>query len=548
MRFDLRNFHYYNIGKVKYGTDSGLKHTMEVYMKTLSKIFKEAVETYLLSVDVDNPPKPSDTEEQLLDLMYSFVSHENASRSKGNKLSYPKVLPNPVITDLILALHPVCKVPFALTDAHKNCDLCVYMSEGEHAGIYMNDPATLDALVRQYNYNASTRDVREVINALFAKAPLREKCSDENLVAVNNGIFNYKNKVLLDFSPDFVFLSKSYVDYNPNAKNIVIHNYNDNTDWDVESWMSSLSDDDEVVKVLWEILSAIIRPNVRWNKAISFVGPQGCGGKSTLMVLMRELCGANSSATIPFSNFGKEFALEPLLHCSAVLTDEIPVRSYAKEVDTFKLLLTGEPVYLSRKGEKNITAKLNVVMVFALNSMVSFGDKSESLVRRLLFVPMTKCFTGKERKYIKSDYLKRKEVLEYVLFKVLNTDFYTLSEPKACKALIDEFREYNNTVREFLKEILPQIENPFVPYSLLFNIYVEWLRRNSPSSVCIGKKSFIAEVREVISNNPDWQAKDTPIPKRNLLDIVEPIVIEYGISWRADKTSYTGLMKVRSSP
>lgn len=513
-------------------------------MKTISKLFKEAVETYLLSVDVDNPPKPSDTEEQLLDLMCFLVEQENTLRPKTNRLSYPKVLPNSVITDLILALHPVCKVPFALTDAHKNCDLCVYMREGEHKGIYMNDRAALDTLVRQYNYNASTHDVNEVINNLLAKAPLREKCTDENLVAVNNGIFDYKRKVLLDFTPEYVFLSKSYVDYNPNAQNVVIHNSDDNTDWDVESWMKTLSDDPEVVDLLWQVLSAIIRPNVSWNKAISFVGPQGCGGKSTLMVLMRELCGVNSCATIPFSNFGKDFALESLLHCSAVLTDEVPVRSYTKTVDSFKQLLTGDPVYISRKNEKNITAKINVVMVFALNSMVSFGDKSESLVRRLLFVPMTKCFTGHERKYIKGDYLKRKEVKEYVLKRVLHSNFYKFTEPKASKVLTQEFREFNDNVRAFLNDILPQLVNPLAPYSLLYELYVAWLKKNNPSSVCIGKKSFIADVREIVSSNPDWKIKDTPVPTRNLLSKVEPLVFQYGISWTANKTSYTGLIRV----
>lgn len=514
-------------------------------MTPISKIYKKAVDSFLLSVDISNPPKPSVTEEILLDEIYSLIEKENKTRQNNKivKLSYPKYLPNSVITDIILGLHPVCRVPFALTDAQKNCDLCVYISKGEHKGIYMNDRATLDALVRQYNYNASMRDVNEVINSLTAKAPLIEKCSDKNLIAVNNGIFDYKSKTLMDFTPEKVFLSKSYVDYNPNAQNCVIHNDDDNTDWDVESWMKTLSDDPEVVELLWQVLSAVVRPNVRWDKAICFVGPQGCGGKSTLMTLMRELCGVNSCATVPFSNFGKDFALEPLLHCSAVLTDEVPVRSYAKEVDTFKLLLTGEPIYFSRKNEKNITAQLNVVMVFALNSMVSFGDKSESLVRRLLFVPMTKCFTGHERKYIKSDYLKRKEVKEYVLKRILHSDFYKFSEPKACKALIQEFREHNNTVIEFLNEILPQMVNSLVPYSLLYELYVAWLKKNNPASVCIGKKSFIADVKEVIQKNPDWEAKNTAVPTRNLIKSTEPVVKQFGISWVADKSSYTGLMR-----
>lgn len=71
-------------------------------------------------------------------------------------------------------------------------------------------------------------------------------------------------------------------------------------------------------------------------------------------------------------------------------------------------------------------------MVQCLNEMPRIKDKSDSFYRRQLFIPFTKCFTGAERKYIKQDYLKRKDVLEYVLWKVLNMDYYELPIPKAC--------------------------------------------------------------------------------------------------------------------
>lgn len=59
--------------------------------------------------------------------------------------------------------------------------------------------------------------------------------------------------------------------------------------------------------------------------------------------------------------------------------------------------------------------------------------------------------------YIKDDYLKRKEVLEYVLYHLLaETDYYELDEPQACAALLNEFREVNDPVRQFLGDVLPE--------------------------------------------------------------------------------------------
>ena len=73
-------------------------------------------------------------------------------------------------------------------------------------------------------------------------------------------------------------------------------------------------------------------------------------------------------------------------------------------------------------------------MVQCLNEMPRIKDKSDSFYRRQLFIPFTKCFTGEERKYIKQDYLKRTEVLEYVLYRVLNMNYYELDTPQTCQA------------------------------------------------------------------------------------------------------------------
>ena len=79
------------------------------------------------------------------------------------------------------------------------------------------------------------------------------------------------------------------------------------------------------------------------------------------------------------------------------------------------------------------------------------------MYRRLLVVPMNKSFEGRERKYIKSDYLNRRDVLEYVLYHVLaETDYYELDEPKACRELLADFKGYNDAVRQFLEDVLPE--------------------------------------------------------------------------------------------
>ena len=171
-------------------------------------------------------------------------------------------------------------------------------------------------------------DINEVISEIRSYVPRRFRCTEPHLIAVNNGIFDYTAKKLWPFTHKLVFLSKSRVDYDAYALNPIIHNNEDGTDWDVETWMESLSDDPEIVQVLWEILGAIIRPHVRWNKSAWLYSESGNNGKGTLCELMRALCGPGTYASIPLSNFSKDFMLEPLTRATAIIVDENDVGTY----------------------------------------------------------------------------------------------------------------------------------------------------------------------------------------------------------------------------
>ena len=236
----------------------------------------------------------------------------------------------------------------------KNADsaydiLSVYQEDGPNKGIYVNDDEEFNKLVRQFNYSISQKGIDEVRATVKTYAPRVGLCTDKNLIAVNNGIFDFDTKKLLPFSVDKVFISKSKVDYNPNAKNVVIHNDDDGTDWDVESWVADLSDDDEVVNVLWQVIGAIIRPNVPWGKSAWFYSESGANGKGTLCELMRELCGKGSYASIPLSEMSKDFMLEPLIRASAIIVDENDVGTYIDRAANLKAIITNDVIQINRK-------------------------------------------------------------------------------------------------------------------------------------------------------------------------------------------------------
>lgn len=389
---------------------------------------------------------PYDIEKNMLVAIGLTFELENALRSKHDQWKIPQVLGGIEIALIINRLYPVVSIATDFTSNRELDVLAIYKDTGENKGLYVTDEHEFRTLARQYNSSIKNREINEVLLVLKDLAPRKCCCKQKNLIAVNNGIYNFDTKQLMPFDQQFVFTSKSRVDYNPFAQNQLIYNSDDGTTWDVESWMTDLSDDPEIVELLWQVIGACIRPLVSWNKGIWFYSNTGNNGKGTLCHLMRNLLGNGTHTSISLGDFSKEFTLEPLMHVSAIIVDENDVGAYSDKNANLKAVITGDVIQINRKFKAPIAFRYQGIMVQCVNEMPKVKDKSDSFLRRVLLVPFTKCFTGQERKYIKNDYLNRKEVLEYVLYRVLHMDYYEFNNPSVCQELLNEYKEYNDPI------------------------------------------------------------------------------------------------------
>lgn len=499
--------------------------------ETASNIHRRVTLEYLATIDASKPPEPNQIEEELLDRIKQELDLANAVRAKDERIRLPQTLLPVEIAQIMAKLHNVCRISCAGDNTDASYDLlAMYQPNGEDRGLYVASNDVFRRLARQYNYGITTKEFNEVMTSLRGMVPRRCRCADKDLIAVNNGVFDFRTKKLLPFTPDLIFLSKSRVNYNPNAVNPVIHNSDDNTVWDVESWMESLSDDPEIVNVLWEILGAIIRPNVRWNKSAWMYSEKGNNGKGTLCELMRNICGPRTFVSIPISDFSKDFMLEPLIYASAIIVDENDVGAYVEKSANLKAVITNDVIQINRKFKTPVAYQFNGFMVQCFNEFPRIKDKSDSFYRRQLFIPMTKCFTGRERKYIKSDYLHRKDVLEYVIFRVLNMNYYTLSEPSACKDILSEYKEFNDPVRQFWNEFKDKFVWDLLPFKFLYDLYKAWFKRNAPSGTVLGKNTFIHDLIAILSPDDGWQYQGkSAIWTGSRMDTPEPLIKEYDL-------------------
>lgn len=530
-------------------------------MPTVNTLIEETTTAYLQGIDMDSIPSPKVIERELLSRINAEIEIQNTLREKHDKLRTLRRLTFGQIAQIMLKLHRICRIGPSQKNTDRDYDLlAMYMDSGEDAGIYVTSDDHFRTVARKYDYQLTIRDFQEVHAAIKDAAPRAYRNTDRDLIAVNNGIFDFRTKQLLDFDPKYVFTSKSRVDYISGAPLPVIDTP-DGDQWDPETWIASLSDDEGVPELLWEITSAILRPHVSWNKFAMLYSKFGNNGKGTLCTMWRNVTGPTTYASIPIADFGKDFMLEPLTRAQAIIVDENDVGAFIDKAANLKAVVTGDVIQINRKFKTPIAYQFEGFMVQCVNDFPRIKDKSESFSRRQLIIPMRKNFTGSERRYIKDDYLHRPEVLQYFLHRALHMEHYVLSEPQATVEVLDEYKEFNDPVRAFWSEFSDRFVWDLLPNEFLYELYGSWFSATRPAGKPLGKNTFIDDLRQVAEADGQWTYSEKCRTSKRM-DRTEMLINEFDLkNWmnpayngpdmakRAApmlKASYRGLQRVGS--
>jgi poxvirus D5 protein-like len=536
--------------------DTPSQATHQAMIPPINQLISDEVELFFATQHQETL-SAQDVEFHLLNRINNRLISENTQYGLKGSRAYQtlRTLTPAVIAGCMLKRNRIVRIMLSEKNTDPNYDvLAVYMDHGPNTGIYVTDEVSIRVLAREYNFSISPKELDHVIDMLADNAPRVMVSANRDLIAVNNGIFDYKTKTLLPFTPEIVFTAKSAVNYNENAANPVIHNDADGTDWDIESWMADLNDDPEIVALLWEILSAIIRPNVAWDKTAWFLSEVGNNGKGTLLTLMRNLCGERAWTSIPVADFGKDFHLEPLIRTNAVLVDENDVGEYVDRAANLKAVITNDVILINRKNKTPIAYQFRGFMVQCVNDTPRFRDKSGSLYRRQLIIPFDKSFTGAERKYIKQDYMHRTEVLEYVLYRVLSGNFYELSEPAAVRAALHQYKIENDPVRAFAEEFLDRVVWDLLPWRFLYALYRAWLTKDQPSNPPLGYNKFVKHLTLILQEavgegeGYGWFVTPAAVRTKNRILGEEPLAVEYNLDQWFDIQPVNGSIRKVGTP
>lgn len=490
-------------------------------METLQRIIAEETKKYVATLQVGDDDYLG-IEEELMKKIRVRITQANQLMSKGDaRLQMPKYLTFAQIAEILNAT----MVIRVLVDGDNEETRILGIYDGE---IYSTDRRELYQAAIALNNTLTKKDNDELVNRLMLICERATINKDRDLIAVGNGIFDYRKKKLMPFSEDYVFLSKSVVDFNPNAS---LKTFQDG--WDVESWLRDIAIDDEVCQLLWETIGAVLRPYVKWDQSVWLYSTTGNNGKGTYCELLRSILGPGAHTSIPIADFAKDFALTPLIGKQAIIVDENDVGLYIDKIGVMKAVITGDVVTVNQKFKDPINYRFRGMMVQCLNEYPRIKDKSDSFYRRQVFIPFEKCFTGKENKNIKSSYLHDPDVLEYVLHKILMSDYYRLSEPQACKDALADYKETNDPIRQFWNEFEHELAWDLVPYSFLFDLYKAWYDKNFPRAQQISRQTFINSLKVIIRReSAAWTCDDDNKKKYrpgNRMFATEPLIGAYDL-------------------
>lgn len=420
--------------------------------------------------------------------------------------------------EILIRLHHVVRLPNATDPEGFDAPLLgIYQYDKVWKGLYLTSEDMIVSTALKYSYNADSRFLRSMLDTLRKTAPLRMANDDPDLVAVNNGVFNVRTKELTDFSPSMVFLSKTHTNYVPGARNpVIMVNGRDDSDgtWDVESWIRSLSDEPGIPELLWQVLAAAIRPLVPWDQGVWLVNSVGANGKGTYLQLVRNLCGPQGVAwtTIPLEDFGKQFGLETLIGKSAILNDESRSDAYIDDVASLKAIITHDTINITRKGLPSVTYQARALLIQCTNDPPRVRDKTGSWLRRLLLIPFDKNFRKSgENKAIKSDYIYRRDVLEYVLYKALSLNCYKFTPTRSTDMLLSAYQQENDPVLDFWHQEQDSIVNDLMPWNMLYAVFVAWSRATG-SDRPVGKNKFTKRLTTLLEQDDD--AEWVPVRRR----------------------------------
>lgn len=442
------------------------------------------------NIDELEPPK---TMKDLLWQLYEMgVEWREAhiTTDKNNNEKVHPVSPRAVANILKKVVH------FAVVtdDDPEKAPLCAYDLD---EGIYKRGERFIGKLILAVEPTINKAGRANIIGWLEIESPEKEPTRDENLIVMKNGIFNRKTMKLMPFTPNYVFLTKVAVNYNPLAVEPTF------PDWKFSDWLEELSDgDSEKLELFWRIIYACLNSNYISQKVVFLYSKKSKTGKGTFQQLLRNLVGKKDTAALRLRQLEERWGVYNAYGKALIIGDDNHPREYIERSENLKSIAVGEHIMAEGKGKDGFYVNITAQLVQSFNGLPRMS-LDDGLRHRFILVHFTHTYQNSENKLVKHEYMADKQLLEWIACKVVHMKEVEMYNTKESKEILDEFEEENNSVLRFYNAFFGEFTSARLPVKFLFQLFQAWNREeNNPLNM--KQNSFTKELK-AIAEEEGWE-------------------------------------------
>lgn len=356
-------------------------------------------------------------------------------------------------------------------------------------GIYKSGYKAIEKQMLEEINNLTSSRRTEVLKYIEVKLDGTEvdRCKDDFKIAFKNGIYDIISKKMIPSSPEYIITNKINFDYIEDAY-----------DETMDKTLNKIACNSKEIRDLFdEIIGYCFLRKNELGKSFVLTGNQS-NGKSTFIKVLQHLLGRENTASLQLEELNQRFVSAELHNKLANLGDDIG-DDFLADTATFKKLVTGDTMFVERKGERPFEMKFYGKLIFCANSMPRMKDKTGAIFRRLVMIPFEQTFSVNDPDYDPYiiDKLRTDNAMSYLincglrgLDRVLRNHKFTECE-KVKKALIDYDKE-NNPIKVFFEDELSEDEVIDCPTQDVYNKYIAFC--NNENLKPMGKNGFSKQV------------------------------------------------------
>ena len=296
------------------------------------------------------------------------------------------------------------------------------------------------------DYEAKHYEFAEkLLKQFLSDAQLPTPVADKNKVLINlhNGTFEFTNEgwQQRDFNPDDFITYQLPFDYDPDATCLLFDKY-----------LLRVLPDESSRMVLQEF-AGFIFTRLNLEKCLVLTG-EGGNGKSVFMNILCALIGKENTLNYSLGLFNHEYNRAKLVN---VLMNYSSEKGFDLHPDTFKALVSSEPLQAREIYQKPFTLYNNAKFLFNCNKLPTENESTEAYYRRFLIIPFDIRIPETEKDISLAEKIISNQlpgVFNWLLAglnRIIQQQRFTACE-KSEKALSD-FKKQGDNVQLFIEEL-----------------------------------------------------------------------------------------------